>query len=57
MHVCRLGILRLPRKDFHEISRLKILVKFADIPILINIGQKKKQTLYMKICIVYDLLM
>jgi len=42
MHVCRLGILRLPRKDFHEISRLKFLIKFATIPILINIAQKTK---------------
>jgi len=40
--VCRLGILRLPRKDFHEISLLKFLLKFANIPILINVGQKNK---------------
>ena len=46
MPVCRLRILRLPRKDFHEISRLKFLLKFVNIPILINIGQKKTNTVY-----------
>ena len=40
MHLCRLGILRLRRKNFHDISRLMFLLKFADIPILFNMGQK-----------------